>query len=122
MSVGHEHVLERLGLAKLRRAVNVSKTSLQRPWASDALALGECWVHQFTPNMVPLEPGEVSPTRMNVSEAECRSIMATNESPVPSIHWREPVRTRGLRVRVRVGFRHTWEQNPNCDREFGACQ
>jgi len=56
---------------------------------------GVCWVKNFTPNMVTLEPGEVSPTRVNVSEAECRSIMITNEAPVPSIHWREPVRTRG---------------------------
>ena len=46
----------------------------------------------------PLEPGETSPTRVDVSESECRRLEVIEEFPVPSVLWREPVRTkqRGL--------------------------
>jgi hypothetical protein len=52
----------------------------------------------FSWQTVPLEPGETSPTRVDVSESECRHLEVIEEFPVPSVVWREPVRTkeRGL--------------------------
>lgn len=66
-----------------------------------APADGVCWTPHFTGTHVPLEPGEQSPTRIDLPEAECRSIMVTNEAPVPSIHWREPLRSKGQLGSVR---------------------
>src|SRR5262249_3759659 len=62
---------------------------------------GVCWVKHFSGNHVPLESGETSPTVENVSEAECGGIRVRNEAPVPSIGWREPVRTKGWMGGVR---------------------
>jgi hypothetical protein len=56
---------------------------------------GHCWTSHFEGTHVPLEPGEQSYTRTDVQEAECQMLKFVSEFPVPSIMWKEPVRTTG---------------------------
>jgi hypothetical protein len=86
MSAVPRHEMEELHRA-IDRTFLVSRANFTAP------ENGVCWVQHFSGNHVGLERREKSPTLVNVSEAECGSIMVTNEAPVPSIHWREPVRT-----------------------------
>lgn len=57
---------------------------------------GNCWVNRFPVAHEPLETGEVSKTRSNVSVEECRRLPFWHELPIPSFEWLEPVTTKGV--------------------------
>jgi hypothetical protein len=88
IAVGPRPDMEELGQA-IHRTFLLARANYKAP------ADGACWTRHFTGTHVPLEPGEQSTTRVDVSERECEFLKFKSEFPVPSIAWREPVRTGG---------------------------
>jgi hypothetical protein len=80
-------------MEELRRAIH--QTFLLPRANYKAPQEGRCWTSHFEGTHVPLEPGEKSFTRTDVPESECRMLKFVSEFPVPSIMWKEPVRTTG---------------------------